>query len=63
MRAVPQVCGLHNSLFRWQSGVHFPQRRGGRDGDLKKAAAGVSGLCQMLPAAFSVCGNKVYLGK
>ena len=26
--------------------------------ELKPEAAGVSGLCQMPPAAFSVCGNR-----
>ncbi|MDE6759171.1 MAG: hypothetical protein K2J90_00660 [Lachnospiraceae bacterium] len=37
----------------------FPQRRGSRDGDLKPKAVRASGLRQMSPAAFSVCGNKM----
>ena len=32
-------------------------RGGSQHGDLKPETAGVSGLCQMSPVAFSVCGN------
>lgn len=39
-------------------GVHLPQRSRNQHGDLKPEAAGASVLCQMFPAAFSVCGNR-----
>ena len=60
MEAVPQACGLRNGLSGRQGGFHLPQRSGSQHGDLKPEAAGASGLCQMLPAAFSVRGNRVY---
>ena len=55
--AVPQACRSRNGVFGRQCGVHLPQRWGNQRGDLKPEAVGASGLCQMPPAAFSVCGN------
>lgn len=47
------------SSYGRQGGVHLPQWCGSQHGDLKSEAVGVSGLCQMPPAAFSMRGNSL----
>ena len=42
-------------------GFHLPQRSESQHKDLKPEAAGVLGLFQMPPTAFSVCGKEYIL--
>jgi hypothetical protein len=52
--AVPQDCRLRNGLSRRQGGIHFPQRRGSWDGDLKLEAVGALGFARCLGRFFCV---------